>query len=315
MAQRHDARRIALLSALLGSVASIPATAMESGAGHYIIGAYAAPAAGIVPPVPGLYWSNVNLYYGASASGSLQLPVAGKIVTGLRAEFSSFAFNAIYVPKLDLGPFTFAAGITLPGQYLDSKATLGGLSRSDTSGGFGDMAISPAILGWHSGGNFAQARLDIFAPTGSYKLGSLANIGMNYWTFTPTVAYTHLDLALGLDISASLGIDFNTRNESTDYQSGTLLHFDTAVTKTVGSTGLGLGVLGSILYQISDDSGALADRLDGFRGRSFSVGPVAQYAFKLGGTEINSALRWAPEFAVQNRLSGNAVYANFSGRF
>lgn len=294
---------------------SVPVAATEGGAGHYIVGAYATPGAGIVPPQPGLYWSDSNLYYGASASSTHQIPVAGNIVSGLRADFSSFALSAIYVPRVDLGQFTIAAGVTLPGQYMDVEGTLGSRSRSDTSGGLGDMIITPAIVGWHAGGDFLQTRLDIFAPTAGYNLGSLANIGMGYWTFTPTVAYTHIVPEIGLDISANLGIDFNTRNEKTGYQSGTLLHFDTAVTKSIGTTGVGLGLLGSILYQISDDTGVLASRLDGFQGRSFAVGPVVRYAFEVGKVAINSSLRWAPEFAVQNRISGNAVYLNFAGSF
>ncbi len=227
-----------------------PASATESGAGHYITGTYAAPGAGIVPPQPGLYWSNVNLVYDASASNSLQLPVAGNIVTGLRGTFSSFALSAIYVPPVKLGPFTIAAGITLPGQYMDASASLGSRTRSDTSGGFGDMVITPFILGWNAGPHFLQTRLDIFAPTGPYKFGSLANIGMNYWTFTPTLAYTYLNPALGLDVSANLGIDFNTTNEKTNYHSGAMLHFDSAVTKSIGTSGLGLGVLFAVLSQI-----------------------------------------------------------------
>jgi hypothetical protein len=315
---RPHGRRFPGILATLGMVLAAgiaPAAATEAGAGHYIIGSYAAPAAGIVPPQPGVYWANVNLYYGADASGSLTLPIAGNLVTGLRGDFSNFALSGIYVPKLDWGPFTFATGVTLPAQYLNSRGAVGGFSRSDNSGGFGDMIITPAILGWHSGGHFFQARVDIFAPTGPYKVGSLANIGMNYWTFTPTVAYTYLDPHLGIDVSGSLGIDFNTPNESTNYQSGTLLHLDTSVTKSIGTTGLSLGLLGSMLYQIGDDSGGLAARLGGFRGQAFAVGPVASYAFKLGRMETNSSLRWAPEFAVEKRLSGHAVYLSFSGRF
>src|ERR1700733_15245119 len=110
--------RHSLSSILLGTVIlanSVPVAATEGAAGHYIIGAYATPGAGIVPPQPGLYWSDSNLYYGASVSSKHQIPVGGNIVSGLRAEFSSFALSAIYVPRVDLGKVTIAAGITLPG--------------------------------------------------------------------------------------------------------------------------------------------------------------------------------------------------------
>ena len=156
------------------------------------------------------------------------------------------------------------------------------------------MVISPTLLGWNTGPHLLQARLNVFALTGPYKVGSLANVGMNYWTFTPTLAYTYLDPTLGLDVSASLGIDLNTRNEKADYRSGALLHFDRAVTKNIGTTGFGVGVLFAFPTQIQDDRGVLADRLGGFRGQSFSLGLLARYNFKLGRMEVNSMLRWAP---------------------
>ncbi|GBQ80686.1 hypothetical protein AA13595_0410 [Gluconacetobacter johannae DSM 13595] len=289
--------------------------ATEGGAGHYIVGAYATPGAGILPPQPGLYWSDVNLYYDAGTRKSQDIPVAGNVVTGLDAAFSSFALSAIYVSNLHLGPVAFGAGITLPGQYLDARGSIGRLSRSDTSGGLGDMIVTPVILGWHSRGHFLQGRADIFAPTGPYNRGSLANIGTNYWTFTPTVAYSWIQRKIGLDISANVGIDIKTTSDKTNYRSGALLHLDTAATKTIGTAGPGLGLAGSILYQITDDTGVLAIRLGGFQGRSFAVGPVGRYRFKLGGIAINSSLHWLPEFAVRKRHSGNAVYLSFAGRF
>lgn len=301
------------LAELLFPVA--PASATEAGAGHYVTGAAATPGAGVVPPVPGLYWSNANIFYEGTISKSLQVPVGGNLVLGLRADFTSIGFTGIYVPKVSLGPFTIAAGLTVAGQYVDAEADVGARSRSDNSGGFGDMAITPAILGWHSGHNFVQARLDIFAPTAGYNRGSLANIGMGYWTFTPTVAYTYLDPVLGIDASASLGIDFNTTNSKTEYRSGALLHLDTAFTKKIGTTGLSLGVLASMLEQIQDDSGRLARLLNGFRGQAFAVGPIIGYDFKLGRMDVSSSLRWAPEFATRNRPTGNAVYLTFAGRF
>ncbi|WP_204736507.1 SphA family protein [Gluconacetobacter azotocaptans] len=304
-----------MLVGAMSSVAPPSAMATEGGAGHYIVGAYVTPVAGVLPPQPGLYWSDVNLYYDAGARKSQEIPVAGNVVTGLHAAFSSFALSAIYVSNLHVGPVAFAAGITWPGQYLDARGSIGRLSRSDTSGGLRDMIITPVILGWHSGGHFLRGRIDIFAPTGPYNRGSLANIGMNYRTFTPTVSYSWTQPKIGLDISENVGIDVNTTNDKTKYRSGALFHLDTAATKTIGTAGPGLGLAGSLLYQITDDTGALAIHLGGFQGRSFAVGPVGRYTFKVGGMAINSSLRWLPEFAVRKRPSGNAVYLSFTGRF
>ena len=127
---RH-ASWLALAAAL--AVPSAPASATEAAAGHYVTGVAAGPGAGIAPPPPGHYWSNVNPYYTASASSSLQLPVAGNIVTGLDIEFVSAGLTAIYVPPVKLGPFTIATGSTVAGQYVRGTATLGARSRRITA--------------------------------------------------------------------------------------------------------------------------------------------------------------------------------------
>jgi hypothetical protein len=290
------------------------AQASEGGGGHYVSGAYAGPKAGIVPPEPGLYWTTSALYYGASAGRSLNLPVAGAIRAGLEIDFASLAYGVVYVPQLDMGNFTFAMGLALPVQYMRARAYAGGRSRTDNDFNPGDIVLSPAVLGYRSGTHFFQTRLDIFAPTGLYDASSLANVSLNYWTFTPTVAYTYLHPPSGLDISFNLGLDINTRNAKTDYTSGAILHLDMSASLDVGG-GFGLGVAGSALQQVQDDKGELAEQLGGFRGRAFSAGPLARYTFKLGDTEFNASLRWVTEFGTQNRPSGDGVFFAVSAKF
>ncbi|WP_145145159.1 transporter [Roseomonas gilardii] len=288
------------------------AHATEGGFGHYVIGAFGAPAAGVVPPEPGVYWLNTNVYYSGSASRSLSVPVGRTLSAGLKIELFSPSFGAVWVPKLDLGPFTLGFSVNIPVGFVWAKAFAGQRDLRQNVSGLGDIALTPFMLGYHNGSHFAQVRLDIFAPTGEYDADDIAVVGLNYWTFTPTLAYSYI--RPGLEVSVSAGLDFNTRNTKTDYTSGTVAHLDTSVTLDVGS-GFGLGVFGAALYQISDDRGGLANRIGGFRGRAFSVGPLARYAFKLGDMRINANLSWAPEFGVRNRPEGNAVYLRLSGAF
>lgn len=51
---------------------------------------------------------------------------------------------------------------------------------------------------------FVSTSLTITAPTGQWQEGRLVFIGLNYWTFTPAVAYTHLWHEQGVDFSANL---------------------------------------------------------------------------------------------------------------
>lgn len=299
-------------AASLAAVLSEPARATEAAAGHYVIGTYAAPGAGIVPHEPGLYWGNQTLYYSGSLSRTAQVPIGGRIESGLDASFFSTSLAAIYVPRLDWGNFALAFGVTLPLQNVTSRVFSGTRERTESNWSFGDMAFTPFALGYRSGQNFFQARLDIFAPTGNYSTSSIANVGMNYWTFVPAIAYTRL--GRNYDISVNAGIDLNLRNPKTRYTSGAMFHLDTSAVYDV-APGFGIGLIASMMSQVEDDQGGIAARLNGFRGQSFAVGPLLRYNFQIGRAHLQTMFSWAPEFGVQNRPSGNAFQFRISGRF
>ena len=54
-------------------------------------------------------------------------------------------------------------------------------------------------------------RLGVFAPTGEYEVGQLANVGKNYWTFEPGIMASWLSSKIGTEVSLYTGVDFNTR--------------------------------------------------------------------------------------------------------
>lgn len=291
-----------------------PASATEAALGHYITGSLAMPLAGIVPP-PGLYWSTSPFYYSAESSGNVQIPVAGQLRAGLKAVVVGENFTALWVPDVQIAPNTSLSFVlSIPVEYVDATASLGARDVTQHNTGLGDILFAPTI-GWHSGKNFLSASLHIFAPTGSYRNGALDNIGMNYWTFSPTLSYTYFNPTRGVDFSVVAGIDFNTKNPDTDYTSGALAHIDASLMQYLNKK-FAIGVLGAVLYQIQDDKGGLADQLDGFRGRSFSVGPIVKYTAGSEKNPINISLSWAPEFGQRNRIkNGNGVYLSISGAF
>ncbi len=289
------------------------ADATEAVAGHYVTGAFALPKAAVIPP-PGLYWNLTTSYYNGSISGDVEVPVAGEVRLGLDATFGGPNYTALWVPQTEMaGGASFQLGLTLPVLYLSAEASAGRRNVEQSQTDFGDISISPKI-GWNSGHHFFTAGLNIFAPTGAWEEGALDNIGMNYWTFSPTVAYTYFDPARGLDFSINAGLDFNTENPDTDYHSGTLFHMDAVLIKQFNER-FGAGLVGSMLYQIEDDEGGLADRLDGFRGRSYALGPIITYEAGPKENPISIALSWASEFEVKNRFEGDAVYLSISGTF
>lgn len=291
-----------------------PARATENAFGRYVPGVFAGPASEIVPPVPGFYWQSSMFYYRASASKSLNIPLGRSLKSNVKAEFFNFSISTMWVP--DWHPakgVTVGLGLTLPLQTLYTKANVGQVSKSDRSAGLlGDIMLLPSV-GWHMGPHFVSMNVGIYMPTGPYDQNELSNIGLNCWTFTPSIAYTYINPELHIDYSFAGGIDINTKNPATNYRSGAMAHADTTLLRTFDN-GLGIGVFGSMQYQISDDKGALAEQLNGFRGRSFAIGPMVKYSTS-GKYQLTLTFNWAPEFYVKNRLQGDAFYLNAMLRF
>jgi len=305
----RKAKQLFAAALLLTTILPSAAMATEAAMGRYIPGAFAAPMAGILPP-KGVYWSSNTAFYTGSAGADLQVPVAGTVRLGLEATIIGENFTVLWVPGIDIATNThFGISLTLPVTYVDVGVTLGGLGIGQRQTALGDIMLAPTI-GWSSGTTFLSASVRIYAPTGAYDVGALDNVGMNYWTFSPTLAFTHIDPERGLDFSAILGIDLNTVNRDTGYYSGALLHLDASVMKNVTEQ-FAVGIFGSILYQIEDDRGGNS----AFRGQSFAIGPILKYTAGSEERPIGMTLSWAPEFGTRNRTKGHGVYFGVSGKF
>lgn len=272
---------------------------------------------GIVPPVPGFYWIATSMYYHGSTAGDVPFG-GGSIAVGLEADMFVTALAGIYVPKQDLpGNWTYAFQGAIPVGWTKAKADVGPLEVVQEASGLGDIAFAPAVMGWHSDAMdmFFALSLTVTAPTGEWGKGDLAFIGLNYWTFTPGIAFTRLIPEYGLDFSGAFGIDINTRNTDTDYYSGAVAHLDLALTKSLTKE-FSIGAIGGILYQFEGDDSTFADNHDGFKGRSIAVGPLIKYKATFNEhTEVDFTLKWAHEVEVENRMKGNAVALQISGKF
>ncbi len=303
-------KRLALPLVLLAAAAAVPAHATEGAVGRSITGLQATSYAGLVPPTPGWNWGVAYAYYSGSISASKQVPVTGGGVSlGLSAEFQLLNLAGVYIWNTKPSSWNFASMVTVPFAYVeaDINTTFGRFSRgqSDHDSGLYDMTFVPVIASHH----FSQTQhmslaLYIYAPTGSYDKGKLANVSLNNWTFSPTVGYTQLFQQGSLEWSVTSAVDFYTRNDDTDYQNGAVFRIDTLLVKRFPS-GWGLGAVGGWIQQIEDDTGPTADRLNGFKGHSLGVGPMVNYLKKWQGGQVEFSARWLHEFDVKNRLAGN----------
>jgi hypothetical protein len=293
--------------------------AAEGGITHYVPGAVAT-LIDLAPTKPGWVVEPIYLRYQGDAGGSRTFPVAGQLAAGLKATSDAVLLGGLYtLPQTVLGAH-YTAGAYLPYVWVDVEANvssaLGTVRRKDSAAGLGDMTLIPFMMAWKSGFWQYNALLPIYAPTGEYRAGRLANPGLNYWTFDPTVGVSYNSDKSGFNAALHAGLSISSENGDTDYRSGTLLHLDGSVQQLlpVGPGFLGVGAEAFYLQQVTGDSGAGA-RLGDFKGRTMGVGPVLTYILPRGRETFVAELRWLPETSVENRLDGDYIWLKLVYQF
>lgn len=123
----------------------------------------------------------------------------------------------------------------------------------------------------------------------------------------------------GLEVTTTAGLDFNTNNNATDYQSGEVFHVDTTIAEHLPLFGcgvIGVGINGYYWKQYTGDSGSGA-RLGSFETLMTGVGPVISYISpKLcGGHTIVAELKWLPQMDTHYTLNGDYIWFKASFLF
>lgn len=305
-------RLLPLLACLLPAVAALPAAATEGALGRSITGVQIQAYAGIVPPEPGMQWSLGYVHYDGEIGASRPAPIAGQVSLGLRADIDLWSATGVYIWPTGEGRWNFASMVTAPYILPKVTATLdaGAAQRrvSDSASDWFDLYFAPVIASYHiSQVEHLSLGMYVYAPTAKYDPDKLANPGLNVWTFSPSVGYTHLFQKGTLEFSVLGAVDFYTRNDDTDYKNAPVWRLDTMLVKRTAN-GWGFGVVGGWLQQLGDDSGPTADRLGGFRGHSLGLGPILSYGKKWsGGQHLDLSVRYVTEFNVKNRFKGDPL--------
>jgi hypothetical protein len=178
---------------------------------------------------PGFSWQLGYIYYSGSIDASRDIPIGGELAAGLNVDLSLVLATGIYIWDTSVPRWNFASMFTLPyiAVDVDAQAVLGGdgVSRnvSQITSNLFDIYFAPIIASYHvSELEHWSFALYIYAPTADYEVGSLANPGLNNWTFTPSVGYTKLFSGGTLEFSALAGLQLYTENKATNYQNGEL---------------------------------------------------------------------------------------------
>ena len=290
------------------------AFATEGGVGRPITGEQITPYAGIVPSTDDWIVSLTTIYYQGSLGASKTVPVAGTVTAGLNYQVMYTMANLIKTWGITEGGWNFASSFGVPFQYTNASS-FHGLLPNDHATQFADLFITPVIAGYHfSQTDHIALSVQIYAPTGAYSTSRLANAGQNTWTFTPTVAYTHLIPSQNIELSANYGVEFYTPNDQTQYHNAPISVLDLLALKRF-KNGWGVGVVGGWIQQLGDDSGGIAEITGGASGYSLGLGPMVTWSGKLSNTPVSATLRWVNEFEASRRPKGNAVQLSLSATF
>jgi hypothetical protein len=287
----------------------------------------AASAVDALPGKTGLAAFNFFTYYNGDADASRALNVSGRLALGVEATAYANTIGAIYQSDLSLLGGKYAVALAIPFVWMEvsAKAELSGprgrtIARGvrDTASGVGDITFYPFMLGWKAlGGDLKyDVRLGIYAPSGGFETGQLANTGKNYWTFEPGLSASWVSSKIGTEVSVFAGFDFNTRNDATDYQTGTQFHLDATIEQHLPLLGGFVGVGANVFYyqQLTGDSGSGAT-LGEFKGKTTGIGPVVSYVRKVGGRDVAIEVKWLPELDTANRTKGDYIWAKIGVLF
>jgi hypothetical protein len=89
----------------------------------------------------------------------------------------------------------------------------------------------------------------------------------------------------------------------------------TRASNSENANGFGIGFIESWIQQVTDDQGTTANRLNGFSGRAFGIGPIATYSTKLGKSQLDFNARWIHDFDVSKRFEGDGFNFTASLKF
>jgi len=295
--------------------------AEEGGSGHYLPGSMSSFVDGV--PLHETFIARYNMvYYNGDIAANEPLPIAGLQTLGAEATSWAHGLSLLWRPPLDLGErWSYAFSATIPFVWMDVSAnvTVGTntVRRSSSVNSLGDIVLMPLMLNYNVCTNLnVNFRTGIYAPTGDYEVGRLANTGKNFWTIEPTVGLMYFGVNNGREASVFFGADFNTENPDTSYQSGTQVHVDGTLAQHVPLLGglAGVGVNGFWYEQITGDSGSGANFGD-FKAHTTGVGPVLSCVFKLGKVDMIAEVKWLHELDTTKRLEGDIVWFKLVAKF
>ena len=309
------ARQWSLLLFTAATLAATTSEAAERGAGFYLLGSKG-PGAGMLPPA-GVFFQNDIWIYDGNLGGGKNLPTGGRLAVGVEGKAVLEAPTFLWVLPEEVLGGRLGLGATIPFGWMETDADLtlagprGGMasgSITDTVFTIGDPIVS-GTLGWDAGNFHWTTGLMVNVPIGDYQEGEISNLAFHRWAADVNAAVTWLDPAIGLDLSAAIGVTFNGENPSTNYRTGTEFHFEWAAVQHFNKQ-FDAGLVGYYYDQLTGDSGSGAS--GPFKGKVAAIGATIGYTFMAGELPISTRLKYFHEFGAENRAEGDSFFLTVS---
>lgn len=288
------------------------------------INASAVENGGIITP-PGIYDFGAGKMPPPSEYGAIAMRIVTTNATKLKdnngndaAVKPDLSVNAVVIAALKMTDYDFLGGKygfafvipTLDTQLdLSIPTPVGTHELSGSKRGIGDIQVSPVIVQWKPAPNlWLKSELMVQFPTGDYDSHRTISPGTNHWTFQPSLNMTYI--YKGFEVSTSTQVNFNTRNDATDYKSGTELQQDFAFGKHFGHWTFGLG--GYVYKQLTDDKAP--GITDGHKSEVMALGPAVGY-FNHKSVIPTVYFHAYKEFDAKNRAEGSQIALRLAKTF
>jgi hypothetical protein len=277
-----------------------------------------------IPPA-GVYAVNYTNYYHTSQINDHK----GDQIKGLNADVNVWSNAFRFLNYYDISHFGdsrvgILSDITIPFGYVD--ADIAGDSQHQT--GLEDRVVNPLSIYYKQGDWLNVGFSPTFStlPTGRWERQDQVNLGRNYFSWQPTVAYT-LIFGEKLDVSGRFRYIHNLTNNDgavsvvnptgANYESGDMIAGDFAVGYAVTDR-LQLALNGYFVAQVSDDqihgntasNAVLQDVFDGGRSNVFALGPAIGY--DLGPVRVYA--QWQHQFDAENTAQGDSFWLRLATR-
>jgi len=286
------------------ALTAVPAMGSEGAASLYLPGLVGDMLVA-VPPQPGFVVAGTT-YIQTGTVGKAVLQGAVNLKLDLDIDLGIIGATYSFAAPWIGGVYTVAAAV--PFGYANLDAVISGPAGNPKSVGadsfhIADMALTPLQLNWSVGDLSLRFAETIFAPTGGYDGDKVVNLGRNYWAFDTTAAATYFNQRTGTEILIAPGILANTRNDDTDYKTGTEFHLDFTANQFLAAN-FAIGVRGYYYQQVKGDSGSGA-LLGNFKGEAVGIGPGFMWAPKFGGGRLSILGKWMTDVHSKNRFDSD----------